>query len=142
MLQNQQCVVDYSWTQHSIQFPNRGPASLRAPLSLEPSTALSNSTEGRSDSTGSRQSSAKVASRTHTLVTSRRRSGRCPPRGICRKSSVTYASPRDGDTAQHATAPLLPRLHHRRPCSRPLESSVVRPDAASLGRDCATVDGP
>ena len=50
---------------------------------------------------------AKVASRTHTLVTSRRRSGRCPPHGICWKSSVTYASPCDSDAAQHATAPLL-----------------------------------
>ena len=46
MLQNQQRV--YTWTRHPVQFPDSGPASLRAPSSLRPSTALSDFTEGRS----------------------------------------------------------------------------------------------
>jgi len=46
MLQNRQRV--YTWTRHPVQFPDSGPASLRAPSSLRPSTALSDFTEGRS----------------------------------------------------------------------------------------------
>ena len=46
MLQNRQRV--YTWTRHPVQFPDSGPASLRAPSLLRPSTALSDFTEGRS----------------------------------------------------------------------------------------------
>ena len=45
MLQDRQHVVDYSWTHHSIQSPNSGPASLHVssspgPLPARPSTPL------------------------------------------------------------------------------------------------------
>ena len=41
MLQNRQWVVDYSWTQHLVQFPDSGPDLLRAPSPLGPSSAPS-----------------------------------------------------------------------------------------------------